>query len=110
MSNLDFLKNEWPKFYEAAKKAEDAVYPDPRTACFYARWALELGVKWAFKHDESLKLPYQENLSSLIHEPTFKIASNMKQSEIIFIPQPIGKQHRHLDCFLGSSDSVKRIS
>jgi type I restriction enzyme R subunit len=29
-------------------------------------------VSWAFKVDSTLKLPYQDNVSALIHEPTFK--------------------------------------
>ena len=29
---------------------------------------------WLYKHDASLKIPYQDNLSALIHEPTFKAA------------------------------------
>jgi type I restriction enzyme R subunit len=58
--------------FESAARAETAVHADPRTACFYARRALELAVCWAYKHDASLKLPYQDNLSALIHEPSFK--------------------------------------
>ena len=53
-------------------KAEAAVHADPRTACFYARRALELAVAWAYKHDAALQLPYQDNLSALIHEPTLQ--------------------------------------
>jgi type I restriction enzyme, R subunit len=75
MSNFSFLAAEWPDVHEAAAKAEAAVHPDPRTACFYARRALELAVHWAFKHDPGLKVPYQDNLSALIHEPTFKKAA-----------------------------------
>ena len=41
-------------------------------ACFHARRALELAVAWAYKHDPGLKLPYQDNLSALIHDPSFK--------------------------------------
>jgi type I restriction enzyme R subunit len=52
-----------------------SVHADPRTACFYARRALELVVDWAYKHDATLKLPYQDNLSALIHEPSFKQAA-----------------------------------
>lgn len=52
--------------------AAAGVYTDPRTACFYARRALELAVSWAYKSDASLRLPYQDNLSALIHDPTFK--------------------------------------
>jgi type I restriction enzyme R subunit len=72
MSNFSFLAGEWPDVHEAASRAEAAVHPDARTACFYARRALELAVHWAFKHDPALKLPYQDNLSALIHEPTFR--------------------------------------
>ena len=51
MSNFPFLKREWPAVFEAASKAAETVHPDPRTACFYARRALELTVKWAYKRD-----------------------------------------------------------
>ena len=56
-------------------KAEQTARSDPRTACFYARRALELALRWAYKADGSLHLPYQDNLSALIHEPTFKQAA-----------------------------------
>jgi len=72
MRGLNFLKTEWPDIHEAAEKSANAVHPDPRTACFYARRTLELIVAWVFKHDPSTRLPYQDNLSALIHEPTFK--------------------------------------
>ena len=72
MSNFDFLTSEWKDIHEAASKVESAAIPDPRTSCFYARRTLELAARWAYKFDRALKLPYQDNLSALIHEPTFK--------------------------------------
>jgi type I restriction enzyme R subunit len=72
MSQFAFLDREWPAVFDAAARAEAAVHADPRTACFYARRALELAVSWAYKHDAALRLPYQDNLSALIHEPSFK--------------------------------------
>lgn len=75
MSQFDFLESEWPAVFDSAAKAEVAVYSDPRTACFYVRRTLELAVSWAYKHDAALKLPYQDNLSALIHEPSFKQAA-----------------------------------
>ncbi|RKI74231.1 DUF4145 domain-containing protein [Corallococcus sp. AB049A] len=72
MSHFDFLKSEWPALYEAASRSESLAHPDARAACFYARRALELAVAWLYKHDASLKLPYQDNLSALLHEPTFR--------------------------------------
>jgi type I restriction enzyme R subunit len=74
-SNFAFLQAEFPAPYESAAKAEALVHTDARAACFYARRALELGVAWAYKHDAALKLPYQDNLSALIHDPSFKLAA-----------------------------------
>jgi len=72
LSQFAFLGAEWPAVFDAAARAEAAVHGDPRTACFYARRTLELAVAWAYKHDAALELPYQDNLSALIHEPSFK--------------------------------------
>lgn len=74
MSNFSFLA-EWGDVDEAARRAESAVKSDPRTACFYARRTLELAVRWTFKADAALKIPYQDNLSALIHEPTFRASA-----------------------------------
>jgi len=75
VSNFDFLYSpEWAFLFESAKKAEELAKSDARTSCFYARRTLELAVAWLYKHDNSLRLPYQDNLSALIHEPTFRQA------------------------------------
>jgi type I restriction enzyme R subunit len=58
--------------HDAASKAEALVQTDPRAACFYGRRALEAAMTWLYTYDAKLKLPYQDNLSALIHEPTFK--------------------------------------
>lgn len=71
MSNFSFLLAEWPLLHESATKAEDMAHTDARAACFYARRTLEMAVAWLYKHDRGLRLPYQDNLSALIHEPTF---------------------------------------
>jgi type I restriction enzyme R subunit len=91
MSQLTLLQAEWAGVYEFAARAEAAVHADPRTACFYARRALELAVSWAYKHDASLKLPYQDNLSALIHEPSFKQAAG----EAVFSKARIINQTTH---------------
>jgi type I restriction enzyme, R subunit len=78
MSNFAFLQSEWPQLFAEDQKAEALVVPDPRTACFYARRALELAVTWLYKSDSALKLPYQDNLSALIHEPSFKATVGQK--------------------------------
>src|SRR5262245_61503774 len=90
-----FLQAEWPAVYEAASKAANAAHPDPRTACFYARRALELAVSWAYKHDTSLRLPYQDNLSALIHEPTFKATAGQAVFSKARVINTLGNQAVH---------------
>ncbi|CDS51135.1 Type I restriction-modification system, restriction subunit R [Polaromonas sp. CG9_12] len=72
MSNFAFLQSEWSFLFGAAIKAEGTANTDARTSCFYARRTLELAVGWLYKHDKSLRLPYQDHLSALIHEPSFR--------------------------------------
>ena len=74
MSNFAFLQSEWSILYGAAIKAEEMANTDARASCFYARRTLELAVGWLYKHDKSLRLPYQDHLSALIHEPSFRAA------------------------------------
>jgi type I restriction enzyme R subunit len=74
VSNFDFLAGGWRDVHDAAVKAEGDVVTDPRTSCFYSRRGVELIVHWLYKADSNLQLPYQDNLSALIHEPTFRAA------------------------------------
>ncbi|MGY4800056.1 DEAD/DEAH box helicase family protein [Teichococcus aerofrigidensis] len=75
MSQFGFLQPEWPDLYTAAARAEALALSDPRAAAFYTRRALELTMAWLYKYDRRLKLPYQDNLSALIHEPSFREAA-----------------------------------
>jgi type I restriction enzyme R subunit len=75
VSNFAFLVPEWPEVNEAAKKSEETAHNDPRTSCFYARRSLELALHWAYKADAALHVPYSDNLSALIHEPSFKLTA-----------------------------------
>lgn len=72
MSNFSFLKSEWPELNESAEKVESLVRTDARSCCFYARRTLELAIHWLYEHDPELRRPYDDNLSVLIYEPTFK--------------------------------------
>lgn len=74
MSNFLFLQSEWSLLFEAASKAEETANTDARASCFYARRGLELAVAWLYTYDKTIKLPYQDHLSALIHEPTFRKA------------------------------------
>ena len=94
-SNFGFIQPEWPQIYESAAKAESFVFPDPRTACIHARRTLELIMQWVFKSDASLHPPYQQNLSALVHEPTFvQVAGQAVQAKARLIVQ-LGNNAAH---------------
>ncbi len=75
-SNFSFLQAEWPDLHAEAARAEAAALADPRTACFYARRALELAVVWLFQAEGGrggkLQMPYKPDLSAFLFEPSFK--------------------------------------
>ncbi|WP_455542657.1 DEAD/DEAH box helicase family protein, partial [Intestinibacter sp.] len=72
--NFDFLKEkeEFKSFSNACIEAEKSLLVSPATTAILCRRALELGVRWVYTFDKDLKLPYRDNLSSLVHENSFK--------------------------------------
>src|ERR1700760_2657858 len=75
MSNFVFLASEFPAVHEAAVEAERQASVSPTAAAFFAGKAGEVAVKWAFRTDPGLKLPYQDNIAALLHEPSFRRAA-----------------------------------
>ena len=71
-SQFHFLRPEWPKLHSAITKAETLAIPDPRTACFYSRRALETHIQWLFDYDDRLTQPSKTDLSGLLFEPSLK--------------------------------------
>ena len=73
-TNFDYLlnKKEYASFATQAVEAEKSISISPATCAILARRALELAVRFVYTHDNDLQLPYQDNISSLIHEDTFR--------------------------------------
>ncbi len=72
MSNFAFLQTEWPEIYHSARRVEEYVQSDPRSACFHARRTLEMAVQWLYAHDRAFHYPYDSKLAALLHEPDFR--------------------------------------
>ena len=74
MSNFDFLKQNkiFNNFSEACCEAENGIGLNTITCSILCRRALELGVKWLYANDNDLRIPYNDNLSALVHDITFK--------------------------------------
>lgn len=73
MGNFDFLqkKKNFNSFNTACLEAEKSILVSPSTCATITRRALELAVKWLYANDSDLVLPYQDNLSTLIHNNSF---------------------------------------
>ncbi len=73
-TNFDYLlsKEEYQEFALQAVEAEKSIAISPATCAILTRRALELAVRFVYSYDAELELPYQDNLSSLIHEHTFR--------------------------------------
>lgn len=73
-TNFDYLlsKNEYMDFAIQAVEAEKSIAISPATCAILSRRALELAVRYVYTHDNELTLPYQDNISSLIHEYSFR--------------------------------------
>ena len=73
-TNFDYLltKSEYTDFAMQAVEAEQSIAISPATCAILARRALELAVRFVFSYDAELHLPYQDNISSLIHERSFR--------------------------------------
>ena len=72
MSQFAFLKAEFPDVFAHAERAENLAHSDPRAAAFYTRLALETAVLWLFRHDRTLKDPFEPTLAAHLAEPSFK--------------------------------------
>ena len=74
MTNFDYLKKE-PKFNtfsDVAIAAERILYIDPTSCIINCRRAMEFAIKWMYSVDASLKMPYQDNLISLMSTEEFR--------------------------------------
>lgn len=108
-SHFAFLAAEWPDLLAEAKRAEDLVHSDPRSACFYARRTLELAVSWAYANDLDLKKPYDTSLSALIHAADFRKATG----EAVFTKaryiKDLGNMAVHSTKRVGTMDAVGAV-
>lgn len=72
-SNFAFLQSnrKFADIMKSASEAEATLASSPAACAILARRALELAVRWMYSAEPALHLPYQDNLSALIHEGTF---------------------------------------
>lgn len=74
MTNFDFLLNEkqFSTFAHVAISAEKVFKIDYATSVINCRRAMEFAIKWMYSVDNSLKMPYQDKLVTLMNTNDFK--------------------------------------
>jgi type I restriction enzyme R subunit len=95
MSNFTFLPTAFKDLAEASRKAEAQIMGDPRAACFHARFALEAAVRWLYRYDTSLRMPYDTSLGAMIHDPGFRNLLPEAVFQKARIIQQVGNQAVH---------------
>lgn len=76
MSNFQFLQNDFPALYADAVEAEQLTFLSPKASAIFCRSSLENAVNWLYDHDRSLSRPWRADLSTLLHEHSFKSLFN----------------------------------
>ena len=107
-NNFDFLKSkpQYKSFAECAIEAEKSLIVSPATCAILTRRALELAVKWVYSFDEELTVPYQDNLSSLIHEPTFRQIIEPKLFPLLKYIVKLGNTAVHTNTIIKRDEAV----
>ena len=95
ISNFFFLPSQFKDLAEASRKAEEHIMGDPRAACFHARFALEVAVRWLYRYDASLRMPYDTSLGAMIHDPSFRNLLPEAVFQKARVIQQVGNQAVH---------------
>ncbi|MGU3472835.1 DEAD/DEAH box helicase family protein [Paenibacillus sp. D51F] len=111
-ANFEFLQGqtEYVLFATASIEAERVLATSPAMAAVGSRKAFELAVKWVYAADNTITMPYKDNLQALIHEPSFKFAmENQTWGKLPYIIK-LGNLAVHTDKAISRSDAVLSLS
>lgn len=109
--NFSFLsqRTEYALFAPACVEAEKIYVSAPAMCAVGCRKALELAVKWVYSADKTMKMPYKDNLQSLIHEPSFRFAVDSNTwGKLPFIIK-LGNLAVHTERSVQSSDALASL-
>ena len=95
MSNFNFLHNEFPEIWKDAVEAEKFAFIAPKYCAVLCRTAMEKTVHWLYDNDDDLEEPYDNNLSSLLHEPCFKEIINFRMFNELNVIRKTGNNGAH---------------
>lgn len=111
-ANFEFLQGqtEYRLFSAACIEAERVFTTSPGMAAVGSRKAFELAVKWVYSADNTITVPYKDNLQALIHEPSFRFAMDEKTWGKLPYIIKLGNLAVHTDKVISRSDTILSLS
>ncbi|MGL5692721.1 MAG: DEAD/DEAH box helicase family protein, partial [Peptostreptococcaceae bacterium] len=108
IGNFNFLKEKeiFKSFSNACIEAEKSIIVSPATTAILSRRALELAVKWLYSFDNCLRLPYQDNLNSLVYEPSFVCTVDRKLLPLIKYIIKLGNVSVHTNSNIKRDEAI----
>jgi type I restriction enzyme R subunit len=111
-ANFDYLQSQtaYTLFAPSCIEAERVLDTSPAMSAVGSRKAFELAVKWVYAADNTITIPYKDNLQALIHEPSFRFAlDNQTWGKLPYIIK-LGNLAVHTDKAISRSDAVLSLS
>ncbi|MGE4273107.1 MAG: DEAD/DEAH box helicase family protein [Desulfitobacterium sp.] len=111
-ANFDFLKGqtEYALFSSACIEAERVLSTSPAMSAVGSRKALELAIKWVYSADNTIAMPYKDNLQALIHEPSFKFAIDSQTWNRLPYIIKLGNLAVHTDKAISRNNAVLSLA
>lgn len=95
MSNFNFIPTKWNNLRTTPQEAEYHAVSAPLYCAMLCRKSLEEWIRWMYEHDSDLKLPYDDSLSSLMHDQGFKTVVAPNQFNQINLIRKLGNSAVH---------------
>lgn len=95
-SNFSFIEDEWPHIYASSLRAEEYMSNDARSACFYARHAIEQLVVHLYQI-RNLRDPYRDDLAARVHDAQFRELSTQGITQKLDLIRKVGNTAVHGD-------------
>lgn len=108
VSNFEYLKKEkkYDEFVDSCIEAERLMNVSYSATATFARRALELAVKWVYANDGELRVPYQDNLASLIYNHEFKFLLEPNMIDRLSYVHKLGNKAVHTTVAVKKEEAI----
>ena len=111
MANFEYLifNKDYQMFAQSCIEAEKVYFSSPGMCAIGCRKALEMAVKWTYAVDDTMTMPYQDNLQALIHNPDFYNAVDRKTWSLLPYIIKLGNLAVHSDQVITNGEALTSL-